>query len=109
MSPLHRLEFGGGDAALIVGVIGEVDRTNAEAILSELLDLPCSGPLVLDLSRTEYFDSAGIAMLESVRKHRDVRLVVPQESLISRTLNVMGIDQIIECFDSVDSASASLR
>ena len=54
-----RVDVVGG--VLVVAAPEEIDVTNAEALRSALLEAAASGPgpLVVDLSRTEFCDSSG--------------------------------------------------
>ena len=89
------------DANLVVTVTGEIDLSNAarvrDAIGAALPDLP---EVCVDLSGTEYLDSAGIAMLfllaERLSYNRqELRLVVPPEGPIRAMIGLTRLDQVI--------------
>jgi anti-anti-sigma regulatory factor len=63
--------------------------------------------LVLDLRDTEYLDSAGIAMLESLRRTTDLRLVYDRVSIVGRAISIVGFDQVLAVYESVDDAVAA--
>jgi anti-anti-sigma factor len=53
------------DGTLVLGATGEIDMSNAAAFAAALTDArgDAKGPFVLDLTRVEYLDSAGLAAL----------------------------------------------
>ncbi len=56
----------------VLELSGEIDIANAMNYLSEgkrLLDLPGTDGLVLDVHRVRFLDSAGLALLLSLRRH----------------------------------------
>jgi anti-anti-sigma factor len=81
--------------AAIARLTGEIDQTNAPAILEHLRKFADNRTLTLDLTATEYFDSAGIAMLDTLRHSTDLRLRVARRSIASRVLSISGMDRII--------------
>ncbi|MFG2648240.1 STAS domain-containing protein [Streptomyces sp. NPDC048436] len=87
----------GLDGAVVVELHGEIDLL-AYQRLAPLLDPITSGPastVVIDLTRTTFFDCSGISLL--VRAHRrtkarDARLaVVCNHSLTLRVLRITGL------------------
>ncbi|MEV4347118.1 STAS domain-containing protein [Actinoplanes sp. NPDC049596] len=81
------------DGATVLAVTGEVDMSNAaefSAALDGALSEAGAGPVVVDLSRVEYIDSAGLAV---VFPHVDrVRLVASE--LLAPLLTVVGLDDV---------------
>ena len=86
-------------------IAGEIDASNAAAIASEL-SAHASSNMVIDLVDVQYLDSAGIAMLDALRRTCDLQLVVPEHSTIHRTMAIVGFDQLVPIFPSVDDALA---
>ena len=89
------------DANQVVIVTGEIDLSNAarvrDAIGAALPDLP---EVCVDLSGTDYLDSAGIAMLfllaERLSYNRqELRLVVPVDGPIRAMIGLTRLDQVI--------------
>jgi anti-anti-sigma factor len=107
MTTLHRLEFEDRGAVVLARLGGEVDAANAAAVQADLLRRSNGGMLVLDLRDTEYLDSAGIAMLEALRRVTDLRLVYDRLSIVGRAISIVGFDQVLAVFDSVDDAVAA--
>jgi anti-anti-sigma factor len=94
---------------------GEVDLANArklEARIARAVPHAATG-LVLDLSDTRYFDSAGVRMLfdlhERLSGRRQVlRAVVPEDSLIRGALLVTQVDQVVPLHRTVEEALAAI-
>jgi anti-sigma B factor antagonist len=96
------------DSNQIVTVTGEIDLSNAarvrDAIGAAIPDLP---EVCVDLSGTEYLDSAGIAMLfllaERLSYNRqELQLVVPPDAPIRAMIRVTKLDQVIRVRSSAD-------
>jgi anti-anti-sigma factor len=79
----------------IARLAGEIDQTNAPAILEHLKKFAANRTLILDLTATEYFDSAGIAMLDTLRHSTELRIRVAPRSIAGRVLSISGMDRII--------------
>ena len=82
------------DSNQVVTVTGEIDLSNAarvrDAIGAALPDLP---EVCVDLTGTEYLDSAGIAMLFRLAERlsynrQELQLVVPPEGPIRALINL---------------------
>lgn len=104
------------DGLPVVRLAGEVDISNAPRLERDISDVAPNDDLglVLDLTETEYLDSAGIRMLFELAERLDGRrqtlaLVVPQESLIRHSLLVTEIDQAMTLRDTVPAAIEALR
>jgi anti-anti-sigma factor len=104
MTTLHRLDFEDRGPAVIARLGGEVDASNASTVQAELLRRAGNGVLVLDLRGTEYLDSAGIAMLEALRRTTDLRLVYDEVSIVGRAISIVGFDQVLAVYESLEDA-----
>lgn len=100
----HRLELEERDGAVVAHLTGEVDAANASAVQDELLRRAGGGTLVLDLAGTEYLDSAGIAMLEALRRATDLRVVFDPRSIVGRAITIVGFDQVLAISPDVETA-----
>ena len=89
------------DSNQVVTVTGEIDLSNAarvrDAIGAALPDLP---EVCVDLTGTEYLDSAGIAMLFRLAERlsynrQELHLVVPPEGPIRAVIHLTKLDQYI--------------
>jgi anti-anti-sigma factor len=107
VSDLARFESRRAGDTQHVRVIGEVDLSNARALLDAVAAaVPDeAAALVLDLTSTTYLDSAGIAALfrlgERLRLRRqDLRLVVAPDSAIRPVLRLTHLDHVIPVDDT---------
>ena len=104
------------DDVQVVRLAGEVDISNAGRLqddISGLVPNDAAG-LVLELSDTQYLDSAGIRMLFDLGQRLSGRrqalaAVVPDDSLIRYSLIVTEVDQAIGLTGTLDEALARIR
>jgi anti-anti-sigma factor len=103
------------DGILVVSVTGEVDMSNAENVGSAVVAaIPADvRGVVLDLSRVEYLDSAGVFVIQGVRQTLLARdqafaLVAPAASPASATLRIAGVSRDAQTADTVDEALQTL-
>jgi len=115
VNPLARLTLETRDEIQVAHITGEVDIANASTLESEISDTVANTAfgLVVDLTETDYFDSAGIRMLFELRKRltgrrQSLRVVVPRESVIITALLVTEVDQIIPIDETVDESLTAL-
>lgn len=106
MTELARVEAISSNGTVIVGVAGEIDLSNAarvrDAIGAALPDLPV---VLVDLSATDYLDSAGIAMLFRLAERmsynrQELRLVVPPDAPIRAVIRLTNLDQVVSVMDT---------
>jgi anti-sigma B factor antagonist len=95
----------------LVRLCGELDISSAPDLRERLLDILnrlTPNGLVLDLSRLEFIDSSGTAVL--VRTERRARLLgctfvlVAPQAPVARVLQICGLDQHFLIFRSVAAA-----
>jgi anti-anti-sigma factor len=115
LNPLARLTLETRDGIQIAHISGEVDIANASTLESEIADTVGNTALglVVNLTDTDYFDSAGIRMLFELRKRltgrrQSLRVVVPRESVIITALLVTEVDQIIPIDETVDASLGAI-
>ena len=115
MNPLARLTLETRDGIQIAHISGEVDIANASTLESEIADTVSNTALglVVNLTDTDYFDSAGIRMLFELRKRltgrrQSLRVVVPRGSVIITALLVTEVDQIIPIDETVDESLGAI-
>jgi anti-anti-sigma factor len=115
VNPLARLTLDERDGVKVARISGEVDIANASTLESEIADGVSNAAhgLVIDLTDTEYFDSAGIRMLFELRKRltgrrQSLRVVVPRESVIITALLVTEVDQIIPLDETLEGSLAEM-
>lgn len=81
------------DGVVVLALAGEIDMSNAETFEGALADAhreAGTGSFVLDLTRVEYLDSAGLAVLF---RHVD-RLELVAAPLLAPVLTIAGLDDI---------------
>ena len=115
MNPLARLTLETRDGIQLAHISGEVDIANASTLESEIADTVSNTALglVVNLTDTDYFDSAGIRMLFELRKRltgrrQSLRVVVPRGSVIITALLVTEVDQIIPIDETVDESLGAI-
>jgi anti-anti-sigma factor len=95
----------------VAHVEGEIDASNVVWV-EERIRMPltnrCHG-LAVDLTRTTYLDSAGIAMLfrlgAELRQHQQqLRLVLAEGSPVARMASLSGLDRAVATHTSLDDA-----
>jgi anti-sigma B factor antagonist len=100
-----------GDVPVVV-TPADIDITNAAAFRTALLEAAGrSRTFVVDMSRTQFCDTAGIHALVAANKQagddgREVRLVVTSASVL-RIFAITGLDQVISRFSRLDQALAA--
>ena len=116
MNPLARLTLDDRNGVKVAHIAGEVDIANASTLESEIAEAVSNiaHGLVVDLTDTEYFDSAGIRMLFELRKRlserrQTLQAVVPSESVIITALLITEVDQIVPLHETVEEALAAMN
>ena len=98
---LATIEFGQAERATVATIGGEVDLSNADRLLDELMARVGTMPwLVVDLTGCSYLDSAGLRMIARVDvRCRTVgsalRLVVDPGGSIDRVLAMTHMDEVL--------------
>src|SRR5580704_6352819 len=96
----------------VVATPADVDITNAAGLRAALLESAALGPgtLVVDMTRTQFCDTAGLHALVGAHKRaqaegRRVLLVLPGATIL-RIFSITGLDQVIPNFPSLAEALA---
>jgi anti-sigma B factor antagonist len=105
---VHRRRASG---AVVVGVVGDVDRNTVPELEEQVVDATRADvPLVLDLTGVTFLDSTGLSAL--VRCHqrgqRDgtgFRVVVASRT-VSRPLSLTSLDALLDVYPTVEAALA---
>jgi anti-anti-sigma factor len=111
VTPLARVEVQRHDGTVVAAVDGEIDASNVwevGAARRRVVDNQ-SVELVVDLTPTEYLDSAGINLMFSLAdelraRQLTLRLVVAPRSPIARMLAITGLDRVAPTYETVDAA-----
>jgi anti-sigma B factor antagonist len=98
----------------VVAAPAEIDITNAAGLRAALAQAAGNGPgtLVVDLTRTQFCDSAGMHAL--VDAHKRARagggqvLLAVSGAAVPRILEITGIDRVLPRYDSVAEALACI-
>lgn len=97
----------------VVTTCDEVDVTNADRLRAVLLEAAASGPgtLVVDMSHTQFCDTAGIHALVGAHKQAQAErgeiLLVITTAPVRRIFAITGLDRVIPHFGSVEEALAA--
>ena len=101
---------------VVLGVDGEIDRSNAEQVSTALLNaVPnVAKVVVLDLGGTTYIDSSGVQLLFELasrlkRRQQALRIVVPEGANIGRLLSVVALERTVPLYATLDEALAETR
>jgi stage II sporulation protein AA (anti-sigma F factor antagonist) len=109
------LETTARDGVMVARLEGEVDLSNAKEIQSSLVHEMSNTllGLVIDLTEVVYLDSAGIRAIYELREDletrgQEIRLVVREDSIVSKALELVGASDVVGIFSSPELASAEL-
>jgi anti-sigma B factor antagonist len=94
----------------VVTAPAQIDITVAEQLRTALLTAERDEPtVVVDMTRTQFCDSAGLNVL--VRAHKravaeggELRLAVAPAGTVARVLSLTCLDRVIPCFSSLAEA-----
>ena len=106
------LERHGG--AVLARLSGEIDLSNAGTVEEEVTNgLAGSTAVAVDLSGLSYLDSAGLALLSRLAGRLSglagsLRLVVPPNAVVGRTLSISGLAAAIPVDETVEAALTAL-
>jgi anti-anti-sigma factor len=110
---LATVEFGQAERATVATIDGEVDLSNADRLLDELMARIGATPwLVLDLTGCSYLDSAGLRMIARVDVGcrgvgSGLRLVVDAGGSIDRVLAMTHMHEVLTVHTLLRDALAS--
>lgn len=108
---LADVQFDLREQVIVSTVTGEVDLSNAEQICDAIGEATPNTALgaVLDLSRVDYLDSAGIHLIYRLRENLRARgqklmLAIPADSPVRDSLRLAGVTRHLPIAPSVDEA-----
>lgn len=105
---LCRVEIEHVNGVPVARLTGEVDISNVGYIEPELEAAAGRERLfVVDLSHTEYFDSAGIRMLFAMAnrlktRRLELRVIVPADAVIRRVLEITDFVRVVPVYTSLE-------
>jgi anti-sigma B factor antagonist len=95
----------------VVAVTGEIDVSTVGRLRLALLHTAILGhtTIVVDMTCTEFCDSTGIMILHKAHNRAlseggELRLVIPTDCAVARTLTLTGLDLVIPRFTTLDKA-----
>ena len=97
------------DQTVVLTVSGEVDMLSAPQLAEAINTALATGPagLVVDLSRVDFLASAGMTVLVTAQAEvaPPTRFaVVANGSATSRPIKLMGLDNVLSLYSTLDSA-----
>jgi anti-anti-sigma factor len=108
---LADVEFSEHDGVVIARIVGEIDASNANELANAISDQTPNNALgaVLDLTGTDYLDSAGIHMLYRLRERLRARgqtftIVVPDNSPTIDALRLAGVEKSLDLRPTLEAA-----
>lgn len=108
---LARLDGRPFGSCFLVLVEGEIDASNASEVTDRISGMAGSGAsgLIVDLSGTEYLDSAGIRMLFKLHARLDSQgqsmvIALPDDAPGRQVLTIAEVPQVIPMADSPEGA-----
>jgi len=112
---LAQITIGERGPVWLVGIVGEVDMSNAHHIADEMrAAIPNQAEgVVLDLTQTSYLDSRGISLLFQMARRLRMRgqhlaIAVPAEAPIRSVLNLTGMDSVADIYSTVAEAQSKI-
>jgi anti-anti-sigma factor len=104
-----------GDSYSVIALTGESDVYTCDQLRGALESEAAKGVslLIVDLSGLEFMDSTGVQVLLDIRvtmsnRGGQLALASPQNT-VARVLNLVGADQLIPVYPSVEEAQAGTR
>jgi anti-anti-sigma factor len=113
---LADVEYRVNGEALVARVSGEIDMSNAGAIVHAVSTATPNNVdgVVLDLTGIEYLDSAGIHMIYRLREGLSTRgqrlaVIIGPSSPIHDALQLAGVKELVEFSETVEDALSVLK
>jgi anti-anti-sigma factor len=113
MTRLADLEVSNDGRVVVARIVGEVDMSNSEELTGALTAATPADAvgMVLDLSRVDYLDSAGIRLLYRLAevlqaRRQELTVVIPSASIITDVLRLAGVSDYVGAVETVDEALA---
>lgn len=102
------------DDALILRISGDVDGLTAPrltAAITNAFRVLAGRPLVLDLTDVQFLGSTGLRTLRetalSASRRAPLRIVVDHTRPVIRPIEIVGLDQVLALYHTVDDAIAA--
>jgi anti-sigma B factor antagonist len=116
MTELASLTIEVDEAVVVAHVEGEVDSSNAHALLDQIVT-PVSNSahgVVLDLTGLHFLDSAGVQVVFDLatglsRRRQALAVVAPEPSSVRTVLELCALEQVAALTTGIDDASTHVR
>lgn len=98
-----------GDGDIVFELEGEIDLSNVDTVEEEIRrGLDEESRILVDLSRTDYIDSAGLRMLFALARTVSGRMsvVVPERSPIRRVVSMVGLSKVAPLLTELPGGNA---
>lgn len=96
---------------VVAAWLGDVDRANVAGIQRETLGVVLNADtgLVVDLSATDYLDSAGMSALVAMNRllqdrQQRFRVILPAASVLAKPMDIAGIPAVVTVTRTLDEA-----
>jgi anti-anti-sigma factor len=106
-SPIAHVELEDRPGVVIARLHGEFDSSNTAELLLPLAAEAAGRSLILVVDDVQYMDSAGMAAIEKLRGSTALTIVVPEDSIVRRSLEVVGFHQLLPVFERLEDVPAS--
>jgi len=99
-----------GEGSAVLSLAGEIDVSNTPEVREAGVKLLSDGAtrLVVDLSQTEYMDSAGlgtlVGMLKRVKEAGGAMTIAGPQPQVRRLFEITGLDQIFAIYGDLGTA-----
>lgn len=114
-APLAQVAVERHGPVAVARLAGELDLSNAATVEDQIgRGVGELTAVAVDLAALHYLDSAGLALLSRLATRiagpgGALRLVVPPQAVVWRTLQISGLTEAIPVDDTVEAALAALR
>lgn len=96
------------DQVVIVRMVGEIDLSTASILRAYLTQATRTNrPVILDLSRVEYFDASGLRAVEECNgdfRQRNATFVLVPSRIVKRVISLLGLESGMTTAESVAAA-----
>lgn len=107
-------EIKGRRNAQLIRFIGDLDATNVETVLEKIVNFFNDGKiyLVVDFAKLRYVNSTGLGILlhlsKSAKEKSGCFKIAKVSENVFEIIEIIGATSLLEIYDSVDEALASL-
>jgi anti-sigma B factor antagonist len=105
-----------GSTPVIAALPAEIDLSNAEQVYDQLSTALASGAAVViaDFTGTQFCDCACLNRLLRIHnqaggRNAQLRLVIPPGAPVREVVHLLGLDQHLPVYPSIDAAQADLE